>query len=70
MTIPKNANSGTVLRLKNKGMVNPRTKKRGNQYVTLKIVLPEKADEDLKEFVERWGPHHGYDPRRGMGDEG
>ena len=70
MTIPKNANTGTVLRLKNKGIVNPRTKKRGDQYVTLKVVLPEKADKDLKEFVERWGSGHGYDPRGGMGDEG
>jgi DnaJ-class molecular chaperone len=70
MIISKNANTGTVLRLKNKGITTPRTKKRGDQYVTLKIVLPEKADKDLKEFVERWGASHGYDPRHGMGDEG
>lgn len=56
MTVKPNTNGGTLLRLKGKGVA--KTKKpdgaRGDQFVTLRITLPDKADPDLKAFVERW----------------
>lgn len=53
MTVPKWSNTGTVLRLKQKGVPRPNGT-RGDQYVTLKIVLPEKPDPELEKFVSRW----------------
>jgi DnaJ-class molecular chaperone len=54
MTIPKNSNTGTTLRLKGRGIVDRKSKQRGDQYVKLKVVLPEGGDPDLTRFVESW----------------
>jgi DnaJ-class molecular chaperone len=70
MTIPKGSNTGTTLRLRGKGIVDPKTGQRGDQYVRLKVVLPRTADPELEEFVRRWSPSHGYDPRAAMGGGG
>ena len=29
-------------------------KSHGDEYVTLKVVLPEKLDPELEEFAQRW----------------
>lgn len=60
LTVPAGANTGTVLRLKGKGI------RHGDQYVTLKVALPERVDDGLAEFVRRWSADHPYDPRAGM----
>ncbi|MGE5475328.1 MAG: DnaJ C-terminal domain-containing protein [Bacteroidales bacterium] len=60
MNVPAGANSGTVLRLKGKGI------KGGDQYVTLRVALPEPVDGALAEFVRRWSADHPYDPRANM----
>jgi DnaJ-class molecular chaperone len=61
MTVPKDSNTGTVLRLRGKGA--PRnTGGRGDEYVTLKVVLPEKHDAELAAFISRWSGRN-YDPR-------
>ena len=63
MSIPKWANTGTALRLKGKGV--PRADgSRGDEYVTLKIMLPEKPDPELERFVAQWQPT--YTPRQTM----
>jgi DnaJ-class molecular chaperone len=63
MSIPKWANTGTALRLKGKGV--PRAdRSRGDEYVTLKIMLPEKPDPELERFVAQWPPT--YTPRQAM----
>jgi DnaJ-class molecular chaperone len=63
MSIPKWANTGTALRLKGKGV--PRADgSRGDEYVTLKIMLPEKPDPELERFVAQWPPT--YTPRQAM----
>jgi DnaJ-class molecular chaperone len=55
MTVPKWANTGTVLRLKGKGAPRP-DGSRGDEYVTLKVVLPDKPDPELEKFVAQWRP--------------
>jgi DnaJ-class molecular chaperone len=65
LTVPKGANTGTVLRLKGKGLAKAQGG-HGDQYVTLKVVLPDKPDPELEEFVTRWSKAHAYDPRRAM----
>jgi DnaJ-class molecular chaperone len=65
MSIPANSNSGRVLRLKGKGAPKPGLKgERGDQYVTLKVMLPDKPDAALAAFLQDWAPKHQYDPRR------
>jgi DnaJ-class molecular chaperone len=65
MTVPKWSNSGTVLRLKGKGV--PRaTGGSGDEYVTLKIVLPKKPDPELEKFVAQWRSAKADSPREAM----
>jgi DnaJ-class molecular chaperone len=54
MTIPKGSNTGTTLRLKGRGILDRKSRQRGDQYVKLKVVLPEGADPELARFVESW----------------
>lgn len=63
MTIPKGADSGTVLRLKGKGVPASRGGERGDQYVTVRPVLPRQPDAELEEFIRRWYESHPQDPR-------
>lgn len=65
MTVPKGASSGDVLRLKGKGIKASRGTA-GDQRVTLKIVMPEKVDTDLEQFMTRWRESHRYDPRAAL----
>lgn len=64
--IPKGANSGTTLRLRGKGVADPQGV-RGDQYVKLKVILPDGADEQLTRFAEKWAKDHSYDPRKKAG---
>ncbi|HXM85354.1 MAG TPA: DnaJ C-terminal domain-containing protein, partial [Stellaceae bacterium] len=66
MTVPPHSNTGSRLRLKGKGAPKAGGA-RGDQYVTLKVVLPEGGDKELAEFLRHWAPKHSYDPRRAMG---
>lgn len=65
ITIPPGSNTGGVLRLKGKGIAGTNGT-RGDQLVTLKVVLPE-HDPEFRKLVEKWGPRHGYDPRARVG---
>ncbi len=64
--IPSGSNTGTVLRLKGKGLpkgANGRNQA-GDQLLELSVVLPETRDKDLISFVQKWGPKSAYDPRK------
>lgn len=61
MTIPPGSNSGTILRLRGKGVGG-----RGDALVTLKLVLPDKIDAELAAFLKQWEAQHPYNPRKGM----
>lgn len=60
--VPRGSNSGSTLRLKGKGIAAP-DGKIGDQYVKLKVVLPDPPDPELSTFLERWGAKHAYDVR-------
>jgi DnaJ-class molecular chaperone len=64
LTIPPGSNSGTVLRLKGKGIPAHAGIAAGDLYVRLVVTLPEGADEALKRFAQGWGA--AYDPRARM----
>jgi DnaJ-class molecular chaperone len=63
MTVPKGANTGTVLRLRGKGAQRS-DKTQGDEYVTLKIVLPQQLDPELEEFARRWQAGQSQNPRQ------
>ena len=54
VTVPKNTSSGAVLRLRGRGVAKSKSGVAGDQYVKLKIVLPEGGDAELEEFVKNW----------------
>ncbi|MDE1158219.1 MAG: DnaJ C-terminal domain-containing protein [Neorhizobium sp.] len=77
MTLKPNSNTGTVLRLKGKGLSKRDGGNgnvggdiggdiRGDLFVTLKIVLPQEPDADLADFVSRWKAADGFDPRHNL----
>ena len=50
ITVPKGSNAGTRLRLRGKGAIDPGNGLRGDQHLSLRIVLPE-ADEKFDRLV-------------------
>lgn len=54
MTVPKGANHGRPLRLKGKGAPIGASGRRGDQYVRLRIVLPEPMDAELERMILAW----------------
>jgi len=66
VTIPKGSNSGTTLRLRQKGIRNRKTGQRGHQFITLKVVLPTGDEPELNAFLEAWQPRTQQDPRKGL----
>ena len=65
LTVPANSNSGTVLRLRGKGI---KSKSRtGDLLAKLIITLPEKPDPELEAFVRKWTPAASSDPRAKAG---
>jgi len=61
LTVPEGSNTGTILRLKGKGVPAHGGDAAGNLYVRLIVSLPEKPDAALKQFAEKWQTD--YDPR-------
>jgi DnaJ-class molecular chaperone len=57
------------LRLKGKGLTNPKTKARGDQYVHFVVTLPAKADPDLEAVIKTWAAKHPYSVRQKFEDE-
>jgi DnaJ-class molecular chaperone len=67
-TVPPGANTGQTLRLKGRG-IKAKGGASGDQLVKLSVVLPERIDEDLKSFAEKWRESHRYDPRRKLKEQ-
>ncbi len=64
VNVPAGSNTDRRLRLAGKGLVRSKGGGRGDQYIRLKVVLPNRPDDDLRDFVERWAPDHPYDVRK------
>jgi DnaJ-class molecular chaperone len=65
--VPRGANSGSLLRLKGKGLAANSGQGLGDQYVKLQVVLPDPPDPELAQFLERWTERHPYDVRGKLG---
>jgi DnaJ-class molecular chaperone len=66
-TVPPGSNTGQTLRLKGRGI--KRGDRTGDQLVKLSVVMPDRIDEDLKSFAEKWRESHRYDPRRKLKEQ-
>ncbi|MBM3566007.1 MAG: J domain-containing protein [Alphaproteobacteria bacterium] len=62
VTVPPESNTGTILRLKGKGL--PRDDDtRGDHYAILKVILPARFDAELADFVRSWSERNPYSVR-------
>ncbi len=66
LNVPAGSNTGSTLRLKGRGLLDRKSGQRGDQYVKLKVVLPDKPDDKLKAFLESWETGKAQDTRQAM----
>jgi DnaJ-class molecular chaperone len=64
LTVPKGSNTGSVLRLKGKGV--QRRGRPGDEIVKLKVMLPAERNPELETFLANWAHGKSYDPRKDM----
>lgn len=66
LTLPPGTSSGSKLRLKGKGLPDPRSKQHGDQHVIVKIVAPQQLDQRSRELLEELASQVGESPRQGL----
>ncbi len=66
LKIPAGTQSGQILRLKGKGAPDPKTGKRGDQYVHIKITVPKYLDERSRKLFEELARLNPENPRKGL----
>ena len=69
LRIPPGTQSGQLFRLREKGAPSLRGNTRGDQYVEVKIVLPQIIDEDSKNLLREFARRNPENPRTEMGLE-
>ncbi|MDO9413113.1 MAG: J domain-containing protein [Pseudolabrys sp.] len=67
LAIPPDTNSSRTFRLKGKGLKVKGAKGAGDLFVTMRVVLPEKASDELKELATKLRDEKPYDPRKDLG---
>jgi DnaJ-class molecular chaperone len=66
VTVPKGSNTGTTLRLRDRGIRSRKSGQRGHQMINLKVVLPAAEESELVAFLQTWQPKTQQDPRKEM----
>lgn len=66
MRIPPETSSGQVFRLRDMGVPHLKGPGRGDQFVTIKIILPRNLDTRSQELFRELGRLHPEDPRRAI----
>jgi len=65
LAIPAGTNAGRTFRLKGKGL---QTKDgAGDLLATVRIMLPDRTDDEFKELMKKWRESKPYDPRKDLG---
>ena len=52
LAIDAGTQSGTKLRLRGKGVANPNTRRKGDMYITIKVMTPTKLDRTQKQLFK------------------
>ncbi len=68
LSIPPGSNADTIFRLRAKGVVVRNQNRsgnllRGDQYVSLKIILPDTTDQNFTKLIKKWAAKDSYDVR-------
>jgi DnaJ-class molecular chaperone len=58
LTIPVGSSTGRVLRLRGRGISG-----KGDQRVTIEVMVPQKTDDNLRDFLTTWHESNAFDPR-------
>jgi molecular chaperone DnaJ len=66
LKIPQGTKNGQKFRLREKGVMNSRTNRRGDQIVEVVIESPEPRDEETRELLRKLAKLHPEDPRAEM----
>ena len=66
LKIPPSTNSGQKLRLKNRGVPNPKTKTKGDLFIAIKIVPPPTKDIEVREMLKKIEEKSPYNPREAL----
>jgi DnaJ-class molecular chaperone len=65
LAIPPGTNAGRTFRLKGKGLQTKDAT--GDLLATVRIVLPERTDDEFNELMKKWRESKPYDPRKDLG---
>jgi molecular chaperone DnaJ len=68
LKIPPSTSSGQKLRLKGKGLINPKTKSKGDMVVEIKIVPPPTKDIEVRKLLKKIEEKAPYHPRKELGE--
>ena len=63
LKIPAGIQNGTKMRLKGKGVLNPKTRERGDQYINIVISMPDTMSDLEKKKFEELSETINYNPR-------
>lgn len=66
LTIPPGTSSGAKLRLRGKGIIDPKSKARGDQFVVVKIIAPKNVSPRAKELLQELDREAAVTPRAGL----
>jgi curved DNA-binding protein len=64
--VPPGTSSGTRLRLRGKGVSNPKSHERGDQFVVVKIVIPHETSDAAKKLYSELAEIEPQAPRSGL----
>jgi molecular chaperone DnaJ len=64
--IPPGTNSGSTLRLREKGITSARNGSRGDQYVEVQVVVPKRTDERVRNLMKELEKIEPEDPRKDL----
>lgn len=63
LKIPAGIQNGTKMRLKGKGVLNPKTRERGDQYINIVVSMPDTMTDSEKEKFAQLSKSISYNPR-------
>ena len=63
LRIPPATNSGKTFRVRERGVKDPRSGKRGDQFVRISIVVPKIPDESTKDLMRHYAERNPENPR-------
>lgn len=70
LKIPEGTQTGTVFRIKDKGVPSLRNSQRGDQYVRVQVEIPKKLTDKQKQLMKQLATEFGHDEKLGGAKKG